>query len=289
MLGLAVLAAVSFLSSPFAGELGTQLDPSHGEIGVIPLEGQISYRGGGFGGGGISPETVASLTERAEQDGVDALLYEINSGGGGVVASSEAARVVREADVPTVCRVKEAATSGAYWIASACDDVVASPVSLTGGIGVTTTYLEISGLLDRIGVEYVNLTSAEFKDMGTPYRDIRSEERERFNEILNTTHRYFVERIADNRDLNVTALEKSATGEIMLGRQAAERDLVDRLGGEQEAMEAARALTGKDTLERKVYTVSGELELLSDLFVSVGKGIVSGLRTSQNPGLAAKN
>ncbi|MDY6773975.1 MAG: signal peptide peptidase SppA [Candidatus Nanohaloarchaea archaeon] len=279
LLGLFILASVAFLASPAAEELRTGLNPKRGELAVIQLNGPIRY-GNGFRSEGVSPGMVSDLTEKAVGGGADAILYEINSGGGAVVASRQVAQVIEEAGVPTVCRMKEVAASGAYWAASACDRIVADPLTLTGSIGVSSTYLEFSGLLNRFGVEYVNLTSARYKDMGSQYKNLTQEERQRFNEILNTTHRYFVRSIAENRNLSVEQVEKAATGEVFLGREAKRLGLVDRLGGRQEAVDLAENLTNTTELETDTYSPPQRFDLLSYLFSSLGEGIARGLKGS---------
>ncbi|MDY6766503.1 MAG: signal peptide peptidase SppA [Candidatus Nanohaloarchaea archaeon] len=277
LLGLLVLAAVSFLVSPQAEAFRTDVDPSRGTLAVVKLDGPIAY-GNGIQSEGVSPRTVSDLTKKAESSGADAILYEINSGGGAVVASKEAARVIGDAGVPTVCRLKEVAASGAYWVASACDTVVADALTLTGSIGVSSTYLEVSGLLNKLGVEYVNLTSARFKDMGSRYKNLTAEEREQFDDILEETHDAFVASIAENRNITVERVEAAATGELLLGQEAKELGLVDRLGGRQEAVAAAKNLTNTTKLSTETYAPPQKFELLSYLFSKVGEGIAGGLK-----------
>ncbi|MDY6761749.1 MAG: signal peptide peptidase SppA [Candidatus Nanohaloarchaea archaeon] len=283
LIGLAVLVAAAFAISPASEDVRTELSPSRGELGVIKVTGPISY-GDEFRDSGISPRTLDDLTKQATSDGADALLYEIDSGGGAVVASKEAARVIAEADVPTVCRLREVAASGAYWAASACDTVVADPLTLTGSIGVSSTYLEFSGLLDRFGVEYVNLTAGKYKDMGSQYKNLTPAERERFNDILNQTHAAFIQAIAENRNMSYDAVESAATGEVFLGREAKRLGLVDRLGGRDTAIAVARNLTDTTELETTAYSPPQKFDALSFLFSSIGDGIATGLKGEDGSG-----
>ncbi len=287
LLGVLVLiTAVSVVVSDGTGvdRFGTG---SSGSVAVVQLSGPIAY-GNGVGSSGISPDSIRTLTDRAVDEGADAIIYEINSGGGAVVASRQAAQVVERAEVPTVCRITEVGASGAYWIASACDRIVADPLSLTGSIGVTATYLEVSELLEEFGVEYVNLTSAEFKDMGSQYKNLTPAERERFDRILDGTHAAFVDAIASNRNMSEAEVAPSADGQVMLGTDAHERGLVDRLGGHGAAMDVARNLTGYETLSTRTYSPPRQFDFLSLLASRVGEGIASGLQGDQAPGLDAR-
>ncbi len=277
LLGLLLLAVGAFMASPHIQDIGTAVNPSKGELAVIQVNGPIAY-GNGIRDKGVSPRTISELTAKAEGSGADAILYEINSGGGAVVASKETVRVIDEAEVPTVCRMKEVGASGAYWAASACDVVVADALTLTGSIGVSSTYLEFSGLLERFGVEYVNLTAGRFKDMGSRYKNLTDAERERFDAILGETHDALITSIAENRGIPVEQVEAAATGEVFLGREAKERGLVDRLGGRETAVEAAKELTNTTALETTTYSPPQKFDILSYLFSSVGEGLAEGLK-----------
>lgn len=283
---IGLLAVSAFLLSPAAEKIQRDIDPSTGTVAVVELSGSIAFDNT-LQDEGMSPETISSLTSRATDEGADAVIYEINSGGGSVVASREAARVVAGVDVPTVCRITEAGASGAYWMASACDRIVADPLSMTGSIGTRSGYLEVSGLLDRLGVEYVNLTSAEFKDMGSQFKNITPAERERFQEILDASHRAFVEDIAENRNMSIERVEAAATGEIYLGRTAKELGLVDRLGGHDTAVAVARNLTGTTELSEKRYSPSPTFDVLPYLFSKIGEGM-AGAMTEEHVGIQAR-
>lgn len=263
------------------------LDPSSGDLGVVKLNGPITYDTD-VRSQGIKPSTVSSMTEQAQKDGADAILYEINSPGGSVVASKHAARVVEQADVPTVCLLKEVGASGAYWIASACDHLVADSLTLTGSIGVTSTYLEFSELLNRYGVEYVNLTAGEYKDMGSQFKNLSDTEREKFEDILDTVHDEFIRSIAENRNLSESAVRDAATGEVFLGVQAQELGLVDTLGTRKDAVDVAKNMTDTDELRESTYEPPQQFDFFSLLFSSIGEGIVEGMNRDQHYGVQAR-
>lgn len=284
--GIVVLTIFAFLLS-FIPATYVNMNPNIAQAGVIELEGPISYSSD-VGSKGITPQHVKSLTEKAQNNGADVLIYEINSPGGAVVASKHAAQEVKNADVPTVCLVKEVAASGGYWIASACDKIVADSLSITGSIGVTSTYLEFSGLLEQYGVEYVNLTSGEFKDMGSPYKNLTEPEREKFDKILDSVHKGFIQAVAENRGLSEQAAEDVATGEVFLGQRAQELGLVDTLGSEQDAFNVAKNMTNATELKKSRYRPPQRFNFLSLLSSKVGEGIVEGLKNEKTYGIQAR-
>lgn len=283
---LVILLAFAILAVSLPA-LYTEMNPSVGRVAIIQLNGPI-MGDTDVRTQGVTPNNIASLTQNAKNDRADAIIYEINSPGGSAVASKDAARVVKEVDVPTICLLRETAASGAYWVASACDHVIADSLTITGSIGVTSAYLEFSELLNRFGVDYVNLTSGEYKDMGSRYRNITDEERAKFQDILDTVHLTFVESVAENRDMTTEQVETVATGEIFLGVEAQRLGLVDTLGSKQDAISVAKNMTGTETLKEKEYAPPRRIDLFSLFFTKIGEGIVDGLRGEQRYGIEAR-
>lgn len=268
---LAVSTAVLLVAASQDG-LADRFD-DEGEAAVIQLAGPISSTpSSGLGSvQGITPGQVRNLNERALDDDPDAIIYEINSGGGAVVASKDVRREMEKVDVPTVCRFQDISASGGYLAALGCDSIVADSGSLTGSIGVTSSYFQVSGLLDRLGVEYVNISSGEFKEIGSPYSNLTEEEERKLQEKANMIHDEFVESVDENRNLTDEQLEVVRTGEPFLGSEAEELGLVDDLGGRDTAVENAEQLTGKNLTIREVSRPSG-FNIASLLIGDVGLG-----------------
>lgn len=273
--------------TPKTATLESQFGPSTGRLAIIQLNGPISYSSN-IRQQGVTPGAVSELTQKAVEDGANAVLYEINSGGGGVVASQEAARIIGQADVPTVCRFQEVAASGAYWMATECDVIIANPLSVTGSIGVSSAYLEFSELLNRFGIDYVNLTAGKYKDMGSQYKNLTDAERERFEEILGQVHDTFIDAVAENRNMSRARVAELATGEIYLGREAVQNGMVDRLGGRETAVEAAKELTNMSTLRTRTYEPDRQFDVLSLLFSKIGEGIAHGIDGQSRRGITAR-
>ena len=175
-------------------------------------------------------------------------MLSINSPGGSAVASEEVARAVREASKPTVALIRDSGASGAYWIASASDWIVASPMSLTGSVGVVASQLEFAGLLQRYNVTYRKLTAGELKDIGTPYREMTAEEQQLLQEKLDRIHAYFLREVGANRKLDEEQLEELRSGIFFLGEEALERGLVDELGGKQEVEAHLKSTLGVERI-----------------------------------------
>lgn len=211
---------------------------SGGRVALIKISGAISS-GDSFLGANANPDGIIGMIEKADKDAsVSGILIEINSPGGSAVASEEVMKAVRDAGKPTVALIRDIGTSGAYWVASASDYVVASPVSITGSVGVMATYLEFSEFLEAHGVSYQRLVAGRYKDIGSPFRNLTSDEREILEEGLSKMHDYFLNSVKENRGISdPAALDRISTAVIFLGSEAKGLGLVDELGGKEEAEE----------------------------------------------------
>ena len=124
---------------------------------VIPIDGAITTQesGGLFAAEEASSSKIVSYIKKANKDqSVKGIIFAINSPGGTVVASEEIVNAIKQTKKPKIAWIREVGASGAYWVASACDEIVADPMSITGSIGVISSYLEFSGLMKKYGVGY---------------------------------------------------------------------------------------------------------------------------------------
>ena len=255
------------------------------QIAVIPIKGVITVEGSGdfLSGNGASSTLVTSFIKQAENDeNIKGIILEINSPGGGVVASEEIANAVKNTKKPTVAWIREVGASGAYWIASASDAIVADPLSITGSIGVISSYLEFGGFLEEHNVTYERLVSGNYKDTGTPFRTLQEDERDILQSKIDKVHDFFVSEVASNRDMEKEEVEKLSTGIFYLGSEAQELGLVDYLGGKDKVEEVMKEFTGLEDINFVSYQ---ERRSFLDLFQSasafnsfyIGKGIGSEL------------
>jgi len=136
-----------------------------GNVALISVEGIIMGGGSSFGQEIVSSKTIVDFLKDAEEKSrVEAVVLEINSPGGSAVASDEIASQIKKMEKPVVVVIREVGASGGYWVASAADYVIANRMSITGSIGVISSYLEFSGLMERYGVSYERLVAGEYKD-----------------------------------------------------------------------------------------------------------------------------
>jgi protease-4 len=211
---------------------------------VIPLRGVILD----------SRTAVDQLKKFRKDERIKAIILRIESPGGSVAASQEIYREV----VKTVARKKvlvsmgNIAASGGYYVAAAADRIVANPGTLTGSIGVIMRVSNIQELLQKIGVSLEVVKTGPYKDVGSPVRRMKPEEKQLLEGVIQNVHRQFVAAIVQSRRLPPAQVEKIADGRIFTGEQAKELGLVDELGSFEDAVESAKRLA----------RLSGEVKLV---------------------------
>lgn len=245
------------------------IDEPRGNVALIKIEGVIIGGGNlGFGTDYVSSSEIVELIEEAnENSGVEAIIFQINSGGGGVVASKEIADAVKEVNKTTVSVIREAGASGAYWVASTTDKIYADEFSITGSIGVISSYIEFKGLLERYNMTYRRLVAGDHKDIGDPFKELEKDERKILQDKLDIIHDYFIKEVSKNRNLEENYVRNISTGEFYLGIEALEYGLIDELGN----MDSAEMY-----LEKKLNTTISVAEYQTEpSFIDMLSGVAS--------------
>jgi protease-4 len=192
---------------------------------------------------------VREELEKAEEDArVRAVVLRINSPGGTVTASDilyhEITRFKERRKVPVVASILDVGASGGYYVALAADRIVAHPTTVTGSIGVLMLTVDASGLLEKIGVSATYVKSGALKDMGSPFRSLRPEERALFQGLIDRFYGRFVELVARSRKLDEARVRAFADGRVYTASEALGLGLVDRIGYLEEAIGDARSAAG---------------------------------------------
>ena len=237
------------------------------KIGVIPIEGAI-----------LDSQAITEQLGRFRKDkGIKAIILRINSPGGAVGPTQEIYReVLRTVEAKeVVASLGGVAASGGYYIAAAAKQIVANPGTITGSIGVIMEFVRYEDLLNKIGIKFEVLKSGEFKDIGSPHRELTARDKELISALIADIQKQFVEAVASGRNLSLEKTREIADGRVFSGAQAKELGLVDVLGNFQDAVELAKGMAtirGDVTL---VYPKKSKLDLW-DLFLgSAADSIVS--------------
>jgi len=229
-----------FLASLLSGSKRTSANlpvVGAGRVALVKLEGLMV----------TSEHVVDELNEYADDDSIKAIVIRIDSPGGGVVVSQDIYNAVKNAKKEgkiVVASMGTVAASGGYYVAAAADKIVASPGTLTGSIGVKMEFPNVEKLLEKIGVKGMVVKSGEYKDVGSPYREMTDPERKLLQGVIDDVHSQFIEAVAEGRKLPIAEVRAIADGRIFTGRQALELKLVDQMGDLAESIRVAGDLAG---------------------------------------------
>ena len=215
-------------------------------VAVVQATGPIHLgRSGGspFSGHSIGSDTLgAALRAVGRDEHVRAVVLRVDSPGGSYVASDAIRREVhalRRTGRPVVASMGNVAGSGGYYIAMPADEVVAGAATLTGSIGVLAGKQVIAEGLARLGVRRESVSAGRFAEMYSTERPFDEQEWRRLEDQLDRIYADFTGKAAEDRRMPLERMREVAKGRVWTGADAAERGLVDRIGGLSDAVDVA--------------------------------------------------
>ncbi len=229
------------------------------KIGVVDLEGVI-----------IEPKTVVEqLKKFNDDDSIKAIILHVNSPGGGVAASEEIYREVKrirdEKKKRIVASIQTVGASGAYYVSAATNKIYADNGSIVGSIGVIAQWVNYGDLLHWAKVKDITMKAGEFKDTGSPTRDLTPAEREYLQSLIDNMHSQFIQAVADGRKAKFDDIKAIANGKVWTGQQALSLKLIDQVADfETAVIDTAKAvnISGKPVLVRPERERKTLLDLL---------------------------
>ncbi|MDB5272370.1 MAG: sppA [Chitinophagaceae bacterium] len=204
----------------------------------------------------ISPENIIpELHKAAEDDNIKAVVLRINSPGGSALASDVIWNEILElkAKKPVVASMSDVAASGGYYMAMACDKIVATPNTITGSIGVFGLFVHAEGLLqNKLGITSDREKIGRYADIGSFSKGMNDEERAIIQQEIEHIYGQFLSKAAKGRKQPVEEIGKHAGGRVWSGRDAITVGLVDSLGGINDAIRIAAQMA---KLKEKEYNI----------------------------------
>jgi protease-4 len=241
---------------------------------------------------------VARVFERLERAAADpwvkAVILRLDTPGGEVTASDivyhEVLRFKERTGLPVVGLMMSVAASGGYYIASACDVIVAHPSTLTGSIGVISIFPSVEALMAKVGVKVNIIKSGPAKDSGSPFRDMTDDEKKLFQGIIDEYYEGFLAVVARGRKGKIQAadLRTIADGRVYTAPQALKLGLIDAIGYFDDAFGKARNLASLKSARLVSYTYfpktktnvyAGQLADFSPLDAKVIASMIGALKT----------
>lgn len=219
-------------------------------IAVIYAEGEIT--GGGLAESGITEALVRELRELRREGKAKAVVLRVNSPGGSAFLSDQLWHEVTELrkQAKVVVSMGDVAASGGYYMSAGADAIVASPVTLTGSIGIFGMLPDASVLAQRLGLSvdvvstspYASMESSNL--MGFNLRALTDDERGLIQRQVERGYETFLARVGAGRHMSRAAVDSIAQGRVWLGEKAKSLGLVDELGGLETAIRLAAKLAG---------------------------------------------
>jgi len=204
------------------------------QIGVLQIKGVILD----------AQDYLIAIKEMNQKNSIKAIVVRIDSPGGSVGASQEIFEELKKTKrkKPVVVSMGNVAASGGLYVALGGNKIFASPGTITGSIGVVLEIPNIEKLLEKIGVETETIKSGTYKDTGSIYRPLTSEEKKYLTEKVKIVHDQFIKAISEERKIPIEKVRNFADGRIFTGEEALSLGLIDKVGNFWDAVEEAKKL-----------------------------------------------
>ena len=203
-----------------------------------------------------SVDFASTMRALRNDESVKAIVLRINSPGGSALASDVMWKEIKETTKvkPVIASMGGLAASGGYYIAMACDTIIAHPATITGSIGVFGILANIQPLLeDKLGITTDRVKTGPYADLGTVTRDITVADSIIIQEGVNKIYEEFVSKAAEARHKSFEQLDEIASGRVWTGEQAVNNGLVDQLGFLDDAVNMAANRVGLDSTVSTIY------------------------------------
>ncbi len=214
-----------------AEELEYKIEKNN-KIAIVYAEGTIVSERGTNVENQIIPKEIKEKLEKADKlPNVKGIVLRINSPGGSALASDIIYEAVKNVKKPVYISMGGVAASGGYYIASAGDKIYSDNATLTGSIGVVSIIPDVSKLVDKIGVNFEEITNGKYTNMYDITKPLSEEEKEKIYKSSLNGYKEFIKKVATGRKMTEEEVEKIAGGRVWLGEEALEIGLVDKIGG----------------------------------------------------------
>ena len=231
---------------------------SKNRIAVIVASGNIVPGKGDIDN--IGSEKYAKEIKRAgDDDKIKAIVIRINSGGGSALASDIMWRAIKLAaeKKPVIASMSDYAASGGYYMAMACDTILAQPNTITGSIGVFSMLFNMQGFLEnKLGITTDNVKTGHFSDIFSMTKPLSEYEIQYLKKNTLKSYDSFITKAAEGRSMEKNELEPLASGRIWTGDEALENGLIDMHGDLDDAVAIAAEKAGvEDDYKIRVYPI----------------------------------
>jgi len=230
---------------------------------------------------------LESIKKIKEDDDFKAVVVRIDSPGGAVAPSQEIYEELKSLNetIPVISSIGTVGASGGYYIAVGTQKIYANPGSITGSIGVIAQFVNYGQLLDWAKVDVEVIKSGQYKDVGSPFREMNEADREYIQELIDNVYDQFRQAVSDARDIKEPELDLISDGKIFTGEQAKKLKLIDKIGSISDAISEAGKLSGLGEEPDVIYFPKKRSQLLELLFSKTNLGELTKFPTKVKFGL----
>lgn len=239
-----------------------------GSVVVLPIQGAILNRSTDIDP--ICPEGTAverlqaNFMKAMNNSEVKAIILDVNSPGGTIGGVPEFAQMIRDArgQKPITAVVNDGAFSAGYWLASAATELVMTPSSQVGSIGVYSMHQDISKYMQDKGINVSFIQAGKYKTEGNPFEPLSYEAKAEMQTHIDQYYAQFIGDVAANRKTSAKKVEENyGQGRIFSAKDALANGMVDRIGTMQETLARFGVSAYSGAARRRVATAQREREL----------------------------
>ncbi|HOJ49525.1 MAG TPA: signal peptide peptidase SppA [Spirochaetota bacterium] len=259
MILFSILIIVSILLTVFRVGYYNYSKSAGNKVAIIDITGTINF---------ASETEILKKIETSINNGFKGILIKINSPGGTVGSSQSLYNYIKEVrtknNIIFGCSIGDIGASGAFYIAMACDYIVANPGSILGSIGVIIPGWDFTEIAKKLGIKQVNIKSGEMKDSLSPFKELTPSEKKYYQELVLKSYQMFFDDVLASRSGKITKekLKEIADGRVFLGIQAKELGLIDEVGNINTVKNYFRGIFGEVDF---VETESSQMEFIKKL------------------------
>lgn len=234
----------SFLDGSTLSEMTVSGDDIEHKVLQLSLSGAIHFEKESSPWREMNGNTLIllSIRQATKDSTVSGIFLTIDSGGGEITASDVIWNELKKfkdsrEDRFIVVLMESICASGAYYIASCADYIIAHPTTVTGSIGVIMSSYNIREMAEKIGLKSVTIKSGKNKNIMDPFVDMTPEQEKMLQNIVDSLHARFVNVVATGREIKESQVMAIADGRILLAKEALDCNLIDEIGYRQDALD----------------------------------------------------
>lgn len=204
--------------------------PTLEHTGVVNIEGTIATNEAAG-----ADKVIKAVNDAFKAVNCKGLILRINSPGGSPVQARQIFNEIKrlkqqDPDFPIYAAVEDLATSGAYLVASAADQIYADETSLLGSIGVAFSSFGATGALEKLGLERRLYIAGEHKGILDPFLPANPQDVAFIKNSLDEVHQFFIDNVKLGRGTRLQEFPELYSGLFWTGAQSKKIGLIDEFG-----------------------------------------------------------